>query len=97
VTTVEPAPSAIDALVAEFTAITDRAERAAAITAYGRTRGNLPQPLRLMRDDALRGLRLDENGHKKSLVGWIASRAGVSQSRMSRLLARATSTEGVPS
>lgn len=67
-----------------FSAITDPAERAKAITAWGRPRGNLRPPFRQMRTAALAQLRTqaDEEGRK---LTYFAHRVGLSVSRFCRL------------
>ncbi len=78
-----------------FAAITDPVERAAAITAWGMPRGNLPPAFADLRADAIRAARgnIREDGRK---IVWLALKVGVSASRISRIARLKTpANEGV--
>ncbi|GAA2644267.1 hypothetical protein GCM10010399_92720 [Dactylosporangium fulvum] len=78
---------------AAFVRIADDAERAAAITAWGRLRGNLRRPFTDLRNDALRRARdkAEQDGRKLTRL---ASLVGFDPSRLSRLAPKATDPKG---
>lgn len=77
---------------AAFVRIDDDAERAAAITAWGRRRGNLRKPFADLRVDALVKARKTAEQEGRKLT-WLASRVGFDPSRLSRLTPK-TAPEG---
>lgn len=74
-----------------FAAIKDPIERAAAITAWGRPKGNLRQPFVWLRAASLAPVRIeaDQRGWK---LERIARRVGISATRLSRLAPKAAQT-----
>lgn len=75
-----------------FVAITCPVERSRAITAWGRLRGNLRQPFRDLRIEALRQARADAERNRHKLAG-LARRIGFSPTRFTRLTRHLTSEE----
>ncbi|GAA0719662.1 hypothetical protein Drose_05960 [Dactylosporangium roseum] len=69
---------------AAFVRIADDAERAAAITAWGRQRGNLRKPFTTLRTDALIKARRQAERDGRKLTR-LARRVGFDPSRLSRL------------
>lgn len=87
-----PQPATLDAIGPEaalLAEISSPVERACAITAFGRPTGTLPPPLARIRELDLVHLCVKE-GRK---VIWVAKAVGISPSRVSRIVRRAT-TEG---
>lgn len=79
----------------KFAAITDPIEQAAAITAWGRPRGNLRQPFTGLRIQAVDKARADAERDGRKLK-WVARRVGFDLSRLSRLSSKTTAaTEAV--
>ncbi|MER7280460.1 hypothetical protein ABT369_39085 [Dactylosporangium sp. NPDC000244] len=82
-------PPEQQAVYAEFLAISDPLKRSRAITDWGRPAGTIRQPFTWLRQVSLQEARekAEPEGRKLS---WLARKAGLSVTRLSRITRRAT-------